>query len=40
MAWVKDVTGDERYRVCLLGRLEEFMPEVRESCKLTKQKRK
>jgi hypothetical protein len=31
--WVEDVAGDEGYRVCLLRRFEEVMPDVREFCK-------
>ena len=33
MLWVEDVAGDERDRVCLLGRSEELMPYVCEFCK-------
>jgi hypothetical protein len=33
MLRVKGVAGDERYRVRLLRRSEEFVPEVREFCK-------
>jgi hypothetical protein len=38
MVCVEDITGNERYRVCLLCRFEEFMPEVREICRVMKQK--
>jgi hypothetical protein len=31
---VEDISGHEGYRVCLLRRPEELMPEVREICKI------
>ena len=33
VGWVENVTGDERYRVCVLRCFEELMPKVREFCK-------
>ncbi len=33
---IKNVTGDERYRICLRRRSEDSMPEIRKFCKVTK----